>query len=215
MKRPFILVNFAISADGKIGSPQKTEAAKFTSQGDLDRLLSIRQRADAILVGRGTLEADDMSMTIPADRSPTKQPLRCIISRKGEFDSGHKVFQSEGGDLHLVVTKGKEKTDELPARWHFCSLAEFLTIASQELGVDTLLCEGGGELARELFELGVIDEVNITIAAHSLLGGKESPTISGILGEHLPTSERFVLLNHEITEDNEIFLTYQKSSSPT
>ena len=76
MERPKILINFAISADGKIGSSQKGPS-RFTSKADLDRLLQIRLRADAILVGRGTLEADEMSMTIPPELNPSKQPLRC------------------------------------------------------------------------------------------------------------------------------------------
>ena len=64
MTRPTVLINFAISADGKISTVNK-DPAHFTSTRDLQRLLKIRGRADALMVGRGTLEADNMSMTSP------------------------------------------------------------------------------------------------------------------------------------------------------
>ena len=63
MTRPTILVNFAISADGKISTVNK-DPSQFTSAQDHQRLLEIRKRADALLVGRTTLEADNMSMTL-------------------------------------------------------------------------------------------------------------------------------------------------------
>jgi len=63
-----IVLNFALTADGKISTTSKSPA-HFTSKADLDRLHEIRSQADAILVGRGTLEADQMSLTTPA-KSP-------------------------------------------------------------------------------------------------------------------------------------------------
>ena len=217
MERPHILINFAISADGKIGSSQKGPSC-FTSQADLDRLLQIRLRADAVLVGRGTLEADEMSMTIPPEFSPPKQPLRCIISRSGKFDTSHKVFQAEGGEIHLVATEASEDLSEESYRangveLHRLSLSEFLTHLKASLGVNTLLCEGGGSLVKDLFALDAIDEVNLTIAGHSLLGGKEAPTITGVPGDFLPSSRQFELTHFEPQENGELFATWSRGNS--
>ena len=216
MERPYILINFAITADGKIGTSEKGPS-RFTSQSDLDRLHQIRLRADAILVGRGTLEADEMSLTIPASCEPKKQPLRVVISRSGHFDTNHPVFQREGGDIHLVVTDADDDLPEadylrLGASLHRSSLGEFLQVAKQDLAVETLLCEGGGSLAKTLFELDAIDEINLTIAGHSLIGGKESPTITGLPGEFLPASRGFEISHFEPTEDDELFVTWIRKS---
>ena len=215
MERPKILINFAISADGKIGSSQKGPS-RFTSKADLDRLLQIRLRADAILVGRGTLEADEMSMTIPPELNPSKQPLRCIISRRGGFDTSHKVFHSAGGDIHLIATAPPDDLTDQPsqpagAALHRKSLPEFLDHAKNVLKVETLLCEGGGSLVNDLFALDAIDEINLTIAGHSLIGGKTAPTITGIPKDFLPASRHFEITHFEPTKEEELFATWQRT----
>jgi len=205
-----IILNFAISADGKIGTKQK-DASKFTSQKDLERLWAIRMRADALMVGRGTLEADHMSMTIPEHCHPDRQPLRLIISRQGQFDLSHKVFHTpHGGAIHLLGTEQAPSAELEGVTTHHQSLASFLTHCEQQLGIQTLLCEGGGELVRSLAELGVISEINLTIAGHTLIGGAEAPGILGNVMSHLPASQHFQITHFEPLETGECFLTYQR-----
>ncbi len=201
-----VILNFAISADGKIGC-HTGGASKFTSQQDLQRLWDIRLRADAILVGRGTLEADQMSLTIPAELNPPRQPLRLIASRKGQFDSSHPVFHKAGGEIHLLSTESTAPPRKGCAVHHM-SLLDFLTYCEQELKIETLLCEGGGELVRSLAELNKISEINLTLAGHTLIGGAQAPGILGNLSEHLPASQHFSLTHCEPLENGECFLTY-------
>ena len=216
MTRPRILINFAISADGKTTTRAK-DPAHFTSKLDLHRLLEIRKRADAILVGRGTLEADQMSMTIPPELKPKKQPLRCVVSRSGQFDLKHKIFNSQGGTVHLLATDSASDYDSnryesAGAVVHQCPLPDFLHRLRTEYNVETLLCEGGGSLVRSLAELDTIDEINLTWAAHTLFGGTEAPTITGALGEHLPASLEFSLTHFDPLDNGEVFLTYERKS---
>lgn len=214
MTRPRILINFAISADGKISTRAK-DPAHFTSKLDLHHLLEIRKRADAILVGRGTLEADQMSMTIPDELKPPKQPLRCVASRSGGFSLSHKLFNSRGGAIHLLVTDPSPDFD--PVRYesagatvHTASLPDFLHRLRTEYNVGTLLCEGGGALVGVLAELDAIDEIHLTLAGHSLFGGIDAPTITGQLGAHLPASRHYQLDSFEPLENGECFLSYSR-----
>ena len=214
MTRPRILINFAISADGKISTRSK-DPAHFTSKLDLHRLLEIRKRADAILVGRGTLETDQMSMTIPAELKPRKQPLRCVVSRTGDFTLSHKLFNSQGGAIHLLVTDPQPDFD--PVRYesagatvHTASLPDFLHRLRTEYNIDTLLCEGGGALVRVLAELDAIDEIHLTFAGHSLFGGVDAPTITGKLDDHLPASRHYQLDHYEPLDNGECFLSYSR-----
>ncbi len=215
MTRPTVLLNFAITADGKVSTVNK-DPAHFTSQADLQRLLEIRMRSDAILVGRGTLEADEMSVTIPPELQPPRQPLRCVVSRSGKFDLSHKVFHTRGGALHLLATHPAPDYDPslyeaAGATVHRESLAEFLETLSTGHAVSTLLCEGGGTLVRALAELDAIDEINLTFAGHTLFGGADAPTITGHLGKHLPAALEFKLTHFEPLDNGECFLTYRRS----
>lgn len=212
MTRPRILINFAITADGKISTRHRT-SGRFTSKLDLHRLHEIRKRADAILVGRGTLEADRMSLTIPSELNPPKQPLRCVVSRSGAFDLKHPLFNSQGGAVHLLVTHAAADYDPVPwessgATVHTANLPDFLHRLRTEYNVRTLLCEGGGELVRALAEADALDEIYITLAGHTLFGGVDAPTLTGALGEHLPRSLEFKLTHFEPLEHGECFLTY-------
>ena len=209
-----ILLNFAITADGKTSTVNR-DPARFTSRADLHRLLSIRKRADALLVGRGTLETDEMSLTIPPEMNPRKQPRRCVVSRTGTFDLQHKLFHTVGGPVHLLVTDPPAGFDPSPlheagATVHTGSLQAFLGILADEYSVEALLCEGGGTLVRSLAELGLIDEINLTWAGHTLFGGAGAPTIAGALGPHLAKSLEFDLTSFESQDNGEVFLTYER-----
>lgn len=203
MTRPHISLNFAISADGKITSVAG-KASGWTSDADSKRLKQLRESADAIMVGRGTLEADRMTMTAP------QNPLRCVVSRSGNFDFGHPLFHSAGGSIHLLATQSI--SHDLPdLTSHIGSLADFLETLHCEHGVKHLHCEGGGELVRELANLDAIDEVHLTWAGHHLFGGKEAPSITGLPGDFLPASRHFELQHFEPREDlGECFLSYRR-----
>jgi dihydropteroate synthase len=200
-----VVVNLAITADGKISTTEKSPS-HFTSKKDLQRLMEIRTQADAILVGRGTLEADQMTMTANGHR-----PWRCVISRSGDFDPEHPLFHTEGGPRHLIVGPEAE-VNELPATIHRGNLADFINEIQCHPSVNTLLCEGGGSLLRELFELDMVDEINLTWAPHTLFGGKDAPTLTGLPGDFLPASRHYQLSKMEKYEDDEVFLTYHRSS---
>ncbi|MEN8785904.1 MAG: dihydropteroate synthase [Akkermansiaceae bacterium] len=199
-----VILNLAISADGKISTTGKSPA-HFTSKADLDRLLEIRKRADAILVGRATLEADQMTMTTEGH-----EPWRCVISKAGKFNKAHPLFHSKGGPRHLVISSDTE-TPDLPATIHRTDLCGFLDELRNTPGITTLLCEGGGRLVKQLFELDVVDEINLTWAPHTLLGGEGAPTLTGLPGDFLPSSRHYELAGMITQQNDEVFLTYYKS----
>jgi riboflavin biosynthesis pyrimidine reductase len=205
MKRPLVSINFAVSAEGKITSVAG-KASGWTSEEDSRRLKQLRENADAIMVGRGTLEADRMTMAAP------HHPLRCVVSRSGQFDPSHPLFHSEGGEIHLLAAEPLS-IDLTGVSLHAGSLSEFLETLHLSHGVQRLHCEGGGELVRELAELDVIDEIHLTWAGHQLFGGKAAPGITGLPGEFLQASRHFELHHFEPREDlGECFLSYRRKN---
>lgn len=209
MQRPRISTNLAISADGKISSSPPRPSG-WTSAADHARLLELRAKADAILIGRGTLEADRMTMTVPGKLT---QPLRCIVSQRGEVNPAHPLFSKPGGKIHLLVTGSGGAVSTLPDSViiHRKSLAEFLQILACEHQVRQLHCEGGGQLIRALAELDAIDEFHLTLAGYQMFGGLQAVTATGIPGGFLPSSLKFRLTHFDPQSlTGECFLTYTR-----
>lgn len=202
MARPRISTNLAISADGKISSRERIPA-RWTSAADHQRLLKLRENADALMVGRGTLDNDRMTMATP------RNPLRCIVSRSGNLDPSHPIFTKPGGPIHLLVTAGLPSGIPDGVVIHHGDLTDFLHQLATEWNVKRLHCEGGGELIGSLAEIDAIDEFNITWAGHTMFGGTEAPTPTGIPGRYLPSSARFRLSAFEPDPmTGECFLSY-------
>jgi 2,5-diamino-6-(ribosylamino)-4(3H)-pyrimidinone 5'-phosphate reductase len=207
MQRPWISTNLAISADGKITSTARHPSG-WTSHEDHTRLLELRKHADALLVGRATLEADRMTLTVPGK---TTQPLRCVASRTGNLPPDHPVFHQPGGPIHILITGNSTGNLSQTATIHRTSLAGFLHNLVSDHHVKHLHCEGGGELIRSLAEIDAIDEFHLTLAGHTLFGGGEAPTPTGVPSGFLPKSLDFSLEHFEPNPvSGECFLSYRR-----
>lgn len=207
MLRPWISTNLAISADGKISSVGRRPSG-WTSRDDHSRLLQLRENADALLIGRATLEADRMTLTVPG--KPI-QPLRCIVSKSGKIPLSHQIFQKSGGEIHLLVTDPTAPSPNIPATIHRQSLEVFLKTLVSDHGVNHLHCEGGGELIQSLTELDAIDEFHLTLAGHTLFGGQHAPTATGSPADFLLHSRDFYISHFDPHPDSgECFLTYRR-----
>lgn len=210
MTRPWISTNLAISADGKISSTGHRPSG-WTSATDHQRLLDLRKNVDAIIVGRGTLMADRMTLTVPGI-SPA--PLRCIVSSKGNLPPDHPIFQKSGGAIHLLATSGKPETIPENVTLHQGTLAEFLKILTTKYRVHRLHCEGGGHLIAALAKLGAIDEFHLTLAGHTMFGGTSSPTATGIPAAFLPGALDFELRHFDPRPDlGECFVSYRRKTT--
>jgi riboflavin biosynthesis pyrimidine reductase len=204
--RPWISTNLAISIDGKISSAARRPSG-WTSREDHLRLLDLRRRADALMVGRGTLDADRMTLKVPGQ---AVQPLRCVVSRAGIFDAAHPLFHSPGGEIHLLVT-GNPGCTAPAGVLHTASLAEFLATLAGKHGVNHLHCEGGGALIRSLAELDAIDEFHMTLAGHTIFGGHDTPTATGMTGAFLAPALKFEMsLFDPRPGSGECFLSYRR-----
>ncbi len=205
MLRPWISTNLAISADGKITSVEKRSSG-WTSKADHQRLLDLRRGAGALMVGHGTLKADRMTLTVDGQENP---PLRCIVTRDGGVESDHPVFSQAGGPIHILSTRSNTPAPVRGAVMHHGNLESFLRTLHTEQRVERLHCEGGGMLIRELARLDAIDEFHLTLAGHTLFGGRLAPSPTGLPEDWLPASREFELRSFEPhLELGECFLSY-------
>ena len=86
-------------------------------------------------------------------------------------------------------------------------LRDMLRVLRRDYKVRRVACEGGPILFRSMLELGLIDELNLTIAPY-LFGGAEAPTLTGLNKDFLPKSVQCVMKQMRVVGD-ECFLTYR------
>ncbi|MDD5198978.1 MAG: RibD family protein [Terrimicrobiaceae bacterium] len=221
--RPRVIANFAMTADGKVSTRAHTPAA-FTSPRDKRRLLEIRALGDAILVGRNTVATDTMSMRIRdrALRASRRakglpaEPLRVIVSARGNLDPAWKVFRSPGARRIVFSTRqmpGATRRAILPlCELHLFDaaslpIAEVLSILRRDHDVRTLVCEGGPTLFRSLVEIGALDTLHLTVAP-LIFGGRDAPTLTGTHPDFLASIRHFRLESLR-THGGECYLRYR------
>ncbi len=218
--RPFVAAHFAMTADGKTSTRAFTPAL-FTSPADKRRLQEVRAGADAIMAGRGTVEADSMSMGLSCQnlrdervsRKLPCEPLRVVVSNAGDLDPGWKVFKYSGSPLVVFSTR------RMPARLRSViarkaelflfsgrtvDLRKALEILRSEFGVKHLVCEGGGTLLRSLASLDLVDGIFLTISP-MVFGGRLAPTLTGLPGGFLEPPREFEIVRQSVL-DGECFL---------
>jgi 2,5-diamino-6-(ribosylamino)-4(3H)-pyrimidinone 5'-phosphate reductase len=222
MQRPLIIVNFAITIDGKV-SPAKATPSLFTSSYDKRRLLEIRSLGDALLVGRNTVETDNMSMGLPdeglrlarVDRGQSEYPLRVVISNSGNLSADLNIFNHRFSPIVIYSTTRMPTSIQAAlqskATLHLTdhdrvNLHDVLNDLCETHRVRTLVCEGGPLLAKGLAEIDAIDELFITVAP-ILFGGAGAPGILGIPGTFLPSSRIYRLASMKV-EAAECYLHY-------
>ena len=93
MKQPFVSINMAMTADGKIASADR-KVTTFSSRADHAHLLGLRDKTDAIITGAGTLNAQPKITLGPGPKSLKNPPLRVIASGRGQVDLKHKIFHT-------------------------------------------------------------------------------------------------------------------------
>ena len=191
---PFVSINMAMSADGKIAPPHR-RFVEFGSRRDHANLLALRATADAVMCGARTV--DSAPVTLDAGGAAyerrrlraglARQNLRIVVSGSGSVDLRAAIFQHQVSPV-IVMASGQApksrlaKLERLANCVKVCgeksvSLGQALGWLRREWAVKRLLCEGGGELNFELLRLGLVDELHLTLCPR-VIGGRDAPTIA-------------------------------------
>jgi riboflavin biosynthesis pyrimidine reductase len=164
----------------------QTTASDGTSDGltgGIDRLLLavLRQSADVVLVGAGTLRAEHLNM-------PRTAAL-AVATRRGDFDVAVLPTATEDGRRPLVLCPVRVAValrDRLGARAQVVPIdgdpsasPQLLVEALAEEGLRRIVCEGGAELAGRLVTAGVVDELDLTTAPVLAGGGPSLRALGG------------------------------------
>ena len=212
--RPFIFINAAMSADGKIATIQRNQT-RISGSLDFDRVDELRATSDAIMVGIGTVLSDNPSLTVKSAARREKRrgqgldenPARIVVDSMARTPVDADIFK-KGAGMKIIAVSGsapKEKVKELLKAAEIIAAVE-TTIDLEKLlkelkshGINRLMVEGGATLNWGLISAGLADEI-YTFIGNIIIGGKTAPTLvdgEGCLGEFC----RMELLSCEKMED--------------
>jgi len=223
---PFVLVNMAMTADGKIATANRA-VASFGSKRDHDHLLELRATADAVIAGARTVDSGEVNMGPGGTKYQRRRRkrdlpefnLRIIVTGNGSLDPAAHVFKHRFSPIIVLTTErataaARRRLSELADEVKICGRREInfrsaLKWLRAKWGVERLLCEGGGELNDALFRAGLVDEIHLTICP-KVFGGGSAPTIADGQGAAtLALAQQFELKSMRRIGD-EIFLVFRR-----
>lgn len=159
MARPYTVVRCATSLDGRLDDASP-ERLILSNAADLAAADAERARCGAILVGAETVRRDDPRLLVRDGRPDADQPLRVVVSRSGELPADARLFHTPGGE---VLVHGPGEVDLVELAWGLAGR-----------GVKRLLVEGGGRVISQFLALGLVDELQLSLAPF-LVGRAAAP----------------------------------------
>ena len=214
--KPFVFINVAVTADGKMDTYERRGAA-ISSAADKARVDRLRAESDAVMVGGRTLLDEDPKLTVKSEalraervvRGLTPNPIKVGIVTKAEIkpDSDFLNFgearivifttnQTSSIKIELLRSRGVDVFVHESPRVDLAKALETL----HELGVKRLMVEGGGTLNFELLRLGLVDELSVYVAP-MIFGGESAPTAAAGMGLARGEAIPLKLIHSEVCDD--------------
>ncbi|MBI5552367.1 MAG: bifunctional diaminohydroxyphosphoribosylaminopyrimidine deaminase/5-amino-6-(5-phosphoribosylamino)uracil reductase RibD [Desulfobacterales bacterium] len=182
-KRPFVVLKMAATLDGRIAA-STGDARWVTGEAARAHVHRLRHAMDAILVGVGTVKADDPELTARLVEGQGKDPIRLVLDTRLSMSKRAKVL-TQASTAPTYVVCGPEASD-VDRRRLSASGARILDAAVRKghidlaalmgqlgkMGITSLLIEGGAQVAGSALATGIVDKV-VFFYAPKLLGGDD------------------------------------------
>lgn len=217
IKRPYIIMSSAMSIDGKIAS--KTGDPNLSDEIDWREVHKLRTQVDAIIVGKGTILKDnpklhikyfkhkgyyrivvDSTLSIPVDSNvivyqPQIYPTIICTTENASMD---RIREFESKNVKIIKSETGERVDLVN-----------LLLTLSNMGIKSILLEGGGNLNWSFIKHNLIDEMRITIAPW-IVGGKDAISlVEGVGFDKMEQGRKFKLLK-VYKRDNYVNLRYTR-----
>lgn len=198
-QRPLVTLKLAGTVDGRIATA--TGESQWITGPEARRAVHMmRARHDAVMVGAGTVRADDPSLTVRG-MGHTRQPVRVVVSRAMKLSPDAQLARSarevpvwlchgEKADVSDWTDQGAVSLPCATSAGHV-DVADALRILAAK-GITRVFCEGGGMLAASLLNAGLVDRL-VVFTAGAAIGAEGTPMLAGMGVSRLGDAPRFAL----------------------
>lgn len=197
-RRPFVTLKLATTLDGRIAT-RTGESQWITGPDARLAVHSMRARHDAVMVGAGTMRADDPLLTVRG-MGVRRQPARVVVSTDLNFPIESKmlrgaatspIFLCHGTTDPTPFTAMGAESLLCPIEGGRLDLNAALS-ALAEKGLTRVFCEGGGGLAASLLAGGFVDRLEV-FQAGKVIGADGVPAVAGMNVSQLVDASTFSL----------------------
>ncbi|MFF5985009.1 dihydrofolate reductase family protein [Streptomyces olindensis] len=223
MTHPYVLLSAAVSLDGYLDDTGP-ERLLLSGPADFDRVDEVRASVDAILVGAGTIRADNPRLLVNSGERRAARtaagrleyPLKVTVSGTGELDPDARFWHTGGEKVLYTTDQGAERARALGLATDVVPLGpgldwrRLLTHLHDVRGVRRLMVEGGGLIHTQLLTQGLADELQLVLAP-LFVGDPAAPRLFGPGGYQ---SGRLRLLETRRIEDV-VLMRYEPTAPGT
>jgi len=190
--RPYVVVNVAVSADGKLSTRERRQV-KISGKQDFERVDELKATSDAVMVGIGTVLADNPSLTIKSPErisarvksGRSEHPVRIVVDSSARTPPDAKILHKGSGKRLIAVSESASEglitslsdyADIIRAGYGKVDLTMLLEELYQ-INIRFLMVEGGGTLIWSLLSAGLVDELFV-FTGKIIIGGLNAPTLA-------------------------------------
>ena len=182
MNRPHVIINCAISADGKIALPTRKQL-RISCDEDIERMYKLRNESDAVLAGIGTILSDDPRLTVKEKYvNKTNQPIRIILDTNCETPVDALAVNDQAKTFIITSKECSKKFNDnveiiqckTNSSGHIDLKSLLKLLYNRE--IKTLMVEGGGIVIWNFLEKGLVDDFFLYIGPMTI-SGKNTATI--------------------------------------
>ena len=185
--KPYVILNAAMTLDGKIATD--TGSSNISGEEDLKRVHELRKDCDAIMVGIGTVLADDPRLTVhKINANPEDNPVRIVVDSKFRTPIAARITNKDAKTIiaganeykyDFIVSDRYETFKKRGVNFFFSGdkqvdLKALMNYLHEE-GIEKLMLEGGATLNFSMIKAGLIDEIRICVAP-MIAGGVNAKT---------------------------------------
>jgi 2,5-diamino-6-(ribosylamino)-4(3H)-pyrimidinone 5'-phosphate reductase len=229
-KLPFVSVNVAITADGKL-APDTRHFVPFSSKRDRELMMELRSEADAVMSGATTVA--DGEVELGPGGKPYRQKrverglrefnLRVIVSGAARITPRAHIFKTRFSPIVVLATEAapvgrlqqlsKVADDIFVSKGQKLDVVAALEWLRAKWSVKRLLCEGGGEVNGAMFQAGVVNEIYVTLCP-VIFGGRSAPTLADGDGIEQLTAAAPLKLKRLERVGDELYCIFKVLKSP-